>query len=132
VVGIVLVAHSAKLVEGLRDLVGQLSGGRVPIGIAGGGPRGDLGTDSAKIRAALDAVAGPDGVLVLLDLGSALLHTEAALETLDPATRARVRISDAPLVEGAVVAVVQAGLGQSLAEILVAVEAARHLPKGLA
>src|SRR6476469_7027528 len=129
-VGVVLVSHSAKLVEGLQELVGQLSGGQVAVAVAGGGPMGELGTSAEKIAAAIQRVAGPDGVLVLVDIGSAVLSTEAALDLIDPPP-GEVRISGAPLVEGAVIAVIHAGLGNSLAEVMAAVEGARNMPKNL-
>jgi dihydroxyacetone kinase phosphotransfer subunit len=129
VVGIVLVSHSQTLVEGLRELVTQLTQALVPLALAGGGPQGELGTSATAIAAAIRAVAGPDGVLVLLDLGSAVLSAEAALDLLDPAVAAGVQFSDAPLVEGAVLAVIHAGLGDSLAAVAAAAESARHLPK---
>jgi phosphoenolpyruvate---glycerone phosphotransferase subunit DhaM len=129
-VGVVLVSHSQKLAEGLRELVAQLAGGEVPVVAAGGAPDGGLGTSAEKISAAIQSVAGPDGVIVLLDLGSAALSAEMAIEMLD--NRAgEVVISDAPLVEGAVLATIQSGLGSSLAEIREAVEEARHMPKNV-
>ena len=80
---------------------------------AGGTEDGRLGRarrgSPRRIRSTLDA--GADGVLVLLDLGSAALSLELALEDLDPADRARVRVSEAPLVEGAILAAVQASIG---------------------
>ncbi|MDQ6748294.1 MAG: dihydroxyacetone kinase phosphoryl donor subunit DhaM [Candidatus Dormibacteraeota bacterium] len=130
-VGIVLVSHSQKLAEGLQELVGQLAQGRVQIAAAGGAPQGGLGTSADKIGAAIRSVAGPDGVLVLVDLGSAILSTELAIETLDPAPPGPVQISAAPFVEGAVVAVIHAGLGNTLAEVAAAATEARHLPKNL-
>lgn len=130
-VGIVLVSHSQKLVEGLQELVGQLGGGKVPVAIAGGGSQGEIGTSVEKIENAIQAVAGADGVLVLVDLGSAVLSTETAIELLNPPPPGEVRLSSAPLVEGAVIAVIHAGLGNSLAEILTAVEEARFMPKNL-
>lgn len=130
-VGVVLVSHSQKLVEGLHELVSQLSGGQVPIAIAGGGPQGELGTSAEKIRDAIQAVAQPDGLVVLVDLGSAVLSSEMAIEMLDPPPPGEVRLSSAPLVEGAVVAVIHAGLGNTLAEIMEALEGARHMPKNL-
>jgi len=129
-VGIVLVSHSQKLVEGLKDLVAQLSGGAVPVAAAGGGPQGELGTSAELIRDAILSVAAPDGVLVLVDLGSAVLSTETAIEMLDPAP-CEVRISDAPLVEGAIVSVIQSSLGDGLAAIMEAAEGARHMPKNV-
>ena len=129
-IGVVLVSHSQKLVEGLKELVGQLSGGQVPVAIAGGGPQGELGTSAEKIRDAILSVSGPDGVMVLVDMGSAVISTETAIEMLDPSP-CEVRISGAPLVEGAVVGVIHAGIGDSLAAVLDAVEGARNMPKNL-
>jgi PTS hybrid protein len=130
VVGIVLVSHSEKLVEGLKELVGQLSGGVVPVVAAGGGPQGELGTSAEKIHNAILSVAGPDGVLILVDMGSATLSAETAIEMLDPVPCV-VKISDVPLVEGAVVSVIHSGIGDSLEAILIAAEGARHMPKNL-
>jgi dihydroxyacetone kinase phosphotransfer subunit len=130
-IGIVLVSHSQKLVEGLQEIVGQLGGGKVPVAIAGGGAQGELGTSVEKIRDAIHSVSGPDGVLILVDLGSAVLSSETAIELLEAPLPGIVHLSSAPLVEGAIVAVIQAGLGNSLAEILEAVEEARYMPKNL-
>ncbi|HEX2909533.1 MAG TPA: dihydroxyacetone kinase phosphoryl donor subunit DhaM [Chloroflexia bacterium] len=130
-IGIVLVSHSQKLVEGLLELVTQLGGGRVPVAIAGGGPQGELGTSAEKIRDAILAVASQDGVLILADLGSAVLNSEMAIELLPSPPPGPIRLSSAPLVEGAIVAVLQAGLGQNLNEVLEAIEVARHFPKNL-
>jgi dihydroxyacetone kinase phosphotransfer subunit len=130
VVGIVLVSHSGKLIEGLQELVGQLSGGQVPVAGAGGGPQGELGTSAEKIRDAVLSVSGPDGVMILVDMGSAVLSAEMAIDLLDPRP-CEVRISGAPLVEGAVVGVIHSGLGDSLDAVLQAVEGARYLPKNL-
>src|SRR5437868_6751649 len=127
VVGIVLVSHSQKLVEGLQELVEQLSSRQVQVACAGGGPQGELGTSAEKIRDAIRSVGGPDGVLVLVDMGSAVLSAEMAVDLLEPPA-CEVRISGAPLVEGAVVGVTHAGLGDSLAQVMLAVEGARHLP----
>jgi PTS hybrid protein len=129
-VGVVLVSHSQKLAEGLQELVAQLAGGEVPVVAAGGAPDGGLGTSAEKISAAIRSVAGPDGVIVLVDMGSAVLSTELAIEMLDD-PGGEVVITDAPLVEGAVLATIQSGLGSTLAEIREAVEEARHMPKNV-
>ena len=129
-VGIVLVSHSEKLVEGLKELVGQLSGGVVRVAAAGGGPQGELGTSAEKIHAAILQVAGPDGVLILVDMGSATLSAETAIEMLGEQDY-EVKISDAPLVEGAVVSVIHSGIGDPLAAVISAAESARHMPKNL-
>jgi dihydroxyacetone kinase phosphotransfer subunit len=130
-VGLVLVSHSARIAEGLRDMVGQVAGGDTPVTIAGGTEDGRLGTSAPLISSAIRAAreAGADDVLILLDLGSAILSLEVALEELDPAERSRVRISDAPLVEGAVLAAVQASIGASLDEVAEAAAGAATMTK---
>jgi dihydroxyacetone kinase phosphotransfer subunit len=130
-VGLVLISHSGTLVEGLRDMVAQVAGPEVAVEIAGGTADGRLGTSAPRIAAALDAaLAGsPDGVLVLLDLGSAALSLELALEELDPADRDRVRVSEAPLVEGAILAAVQASVGASIVEVEAAAAGAATMSK---
>lgn len=116
-VGLVLVSHSAKLADGVKDLAEGMTGGAVKIAAAGGGPEGSLGTSAEIIGAAIDTVYHPDGVLVLMDLGSAVMSAEVAVESLDPERAGRVLLSNAPLVEGAVVAAVEASIGKSLVEI---------------
>jgi dihydroxyacetone kinase phosphotransfer subunit len=117
VVGLVIVSHSGTLARGLAEMLAQVAGPDVRIAIAGGTADGRLGTSAPLIVDAIRAVDGPDGVLVLLDLGSAALSIEVALEELSPDERSRVIVSGAPLVEGAVVAAVQAGIGSSLAVV---------------
>lgn len=136
---LVLISHSSTLVEGLRDMVVQVAGDAVPVAVAGGTDDGRLGTSVGRIggalRFALDGAGeSPDGgVLVLLDLGSAALSLEIALEDLSEADRSRVRVSEAPLVEGAIVAAVQASVGASLADVEAAAAGAasmNKIPKG--
>jgi dihydroxyacetone kinase phosphotransfer subunit len=127
----VLISHSGTLVEGLRDMVVQVAGDAVAVGTAGGAEDGRLGTSAPKIATALrSALAASDGgVLVLLDLGSAALSLELALEDLEPDERERVLVSEAPLVEGAVLAAVQASVGASLADVAAAAEGAASMAK---
>lgn len=129
--GLVLVSHSGTLVEGLRDMVAQVAGDTVPVATAGGTEDGRLGTSAPRIAAAMRSVldAGASDVLVLLDLGSAALSLELACEELEPDERARVRISGAPLVEGAVLAAVQASVGASIDEVMAAAEGAATMTK---
>ena len=129
--GLVLISHSEKLVEGLREMVAQVAGDDVPVATAGGTEDGRLGTSAPNITAAIrDTLdAGVDDALVLLDLGSAALSLELALEELDETDRARVRISEAPLVEGAILAAVQASIGASIDEVAAAAEGAATMAK---
>ncbi len=126
---LVLVSHSKTLVEGLRDMVVQVAGDDVRVAIAGGTADGRLGTNAEAIVDAIRSVDGGDGVVVLLDLGSAWLSVEMALEELSGTERDRVIVSDAPLVEGAVLAAVQASIGASLADVAAAAAGAASMSK---
>src|SRR6185369_756363 len=128
-VGLVLVSHSAGLAEGLREMVAQVAGDEVPVATAGGTDDGRLGTSAPRIAEAIRATlaAGADDVLVLV--GSAVLSLELALDELEPADRSHVRVSDAPLVEGAVVAAVQASVGAGIDEVADAALGARAMVK---
>lgn len=128
-VGLVIVSHSARLAEGVAELAGQMAHGKVTIGVAGGTSEGSLGTSVEKILAALRQVDGPEGILVLLDLGSAVMATEMAVEAFVQASPHAVMISPAPLVEGAVIAAVEASVGNSLPEVAEAAASAYTLPK---
>lgn len=124
-VGIVVVSHSAALAEAAWALAGQMvPAGAVRVALAAGTADGGIGTDAARVASAIEEVASPDGVLVLTDLGSAILSAETALEFID-LPGVDVRISGAPFVEGMLAAVVSAGGGLGLDAV--AAEAAAAL-----
>jgi PTS hybrid protein len=122
-VGIVIVSHSSKIAEGVVDLARQMAPS-VAIVAAGGTDDGGIGTSFDKISAGITAAQKGGGVVVLCDLGSAILTAETAVDFLDDAEKARVVIADAPLVEGAVAAAVAAETGGSLAEVTSAARSA--------
>ena len=128
-VSLVIVSHSVRLAEGVAELAGQMAQGKVGIAVAGGTAERALGTSVEKIVAALRQVDGPDGILVLLDLGSAVMATEMAVEVFAQDSQHPVVISPAPLVEGAVIAAVEASIGNSLQEVAEAAASAYTLPK---
>ncbi len=115
-VGIVLVSHSRQLAEGLLALLRQMSAPSVRIAIAAGSgdDRREIGTDAVEIMGAIQSVFGDDGVVVLMDLGSAILSAETAREMLPPEIADKLSFCAAPFVEGALAAAVQAGLGANL------------------
>ena len=116
-VGLVIVSHSADIARGVVELAGQMAGG-VRIEAAGGTDDGGVGTDATMIARAIEAADSGDGVLVLVDLGSAVLATQLAIDELVASEqRGRVRIGEAPLVEGAVIGAVQASIGAGLDEV---------------
>jgi phosphoenolpyruvate---glycerone phosphotransferase subunit DhaM len=126
VVGIVVVSHSSDLARGLVDLAGQVAGPDVRIEPAGGLPDGGLGTDDDRVREAIKRADGGDGVVVLCDLGSAILTVRHVLER---SSNGHVVLADAPLVEGAVTAAVVSSAGSSLQDVTRAAEEARGASK---
>jgi phosphocarrier protein FPr len=117
VVGIVVVSHSDELAQGVVALAREMGSPELAIEPAGGTSEpGVLGTDAERVREAIERVMSDDGVLVLMDLGSALMSAEFAVELLEDPP-GRVLLSDAPLVEGAVAAAAAAGGGASLEEV---------------
>ncbi|HGO5855857.1 TPA: dihydroxyacetone kinase phosphoryl donor subunit DhaM [Mannheimia haemolytica] len=119
-VNLVIVSHSAKLAEGVGEILVQMAQGGCKIALAGGidDTENPIGTDAVKIMQAIESVFSPDGVIVFVDLGSAILSTQTALDLLEPELAEKVVISYAPLVEGAFAAVVAASAGDSLDAVL--------------
>jgi phosphocarrier protein FPr len=130
-IALALVGHSRELLRALRAMVAQAAPA-VPVETAGGTVTGSLGTSSPGIldalRAALRASDG-EGVVVLFDLGSSVLALEMALEELADHDRARIAVSDGPLVEGAVRAAVEAAGGASLAQVCAVADDERRTAK---
>lgn len=143
-VGIVLVSHSAALAEGAAELAGQVGGDVVIVG-AGGTSDGRLGTSAEKVEAAVRQAARGAGVLLIPDLGSAVLTVKTLLTDLEdvdvgPVSGSTVLVStagplgpvevvDAPFVEGAVAAAVIAAAGAPLPAVRAAAEEARDARK---
>jgi phosphoenolpyruvate---glycerone phosphotransferase subunit DhaM len=111
-VGLVVVSHSRPLADAAVTLARQmLTGADVAVEVAAGTDDGGLGTDAFAISEAIAAADSGDGVVVLMDLGSAVLSAETALELLADDVRDRVLLSPGPLVEGLIGAVVVAAGG---------------------
>jgi dihydroxyacetone kinase phosphotransfer subunit len=125
----VLVSHSRQLAEGVRELAAQMTQGKVKIAVAGGTADGRLGTDASAILLAIEEVRGPEGVLILVDLGSAVLSTQMAIEQLPDGNGGRVLLSNAPFVEGAVIAAVEASIDSDLDAVAAAALGAREMEK---
>lgn len=120
-VNLVIVSHSARLGEGVGELAQQmLMGGDCKIAIAAGidDPQNPIGTDPIKVMEAIESVADTDHVLVMMDIGSALLSAETALDLLDPTIAAKVRLCAAPLVEGTLAATVSAAAGADIDKVI--------------
>src|SRR5512143_147191 len=115
-VGLVLVSHSRALANALAGLVRQVTSADVPVVVAAGigENRQEFGTDAVEIMEAIQSVYTDAGVLVLMDLGSAVLSAQMAVDLLPPEMKDKIRFCGAPLVEGAIAAAVQIGLNSDL------------------
>lgn len=115
-VGLVIVSHSRALADALVGLLRQVASADLPVAVAAGigDDRSEFGTDAVEIMEAIQSVYSEAGVLVLMDLGSAVLSANMALELLPPEMTEKIRFCGAPLVEGAIAAAVQIGLNSDL------------------
>jgi PTS hybrid protein len=118
-VGIVFVSHSRRIAEGLVELAAQMAPS-VALEAAGGTDEGGIGTSFEKVESAIRRADRGDGVLVIGDLGSAIMTAETAVELLDPAPAGGVVVLDVPLVEGGVAAAVTAEGGGDLDAVVAA------------
>ncbi|PSQ38512.1 PTS mannose transporter subunit IID [Halobacteriales archaeon SW_10_66_29] len=126
-VGIVVVSHSERAADGVAEVAIEM-GGDAGIVPAGGGPDGGIGTLAPDIKAAIREADDGDGVVVLVDLGSAVMNAEIAIEAVEDEIDAR--IADAPLLEGALNAAVAAASGDTTVEtVLEKAEEAREYRK---
>ena len=116
-VSIVIVSHSPDVARGAADMVRQMVGQEVRVAHCGGNPDGGLGTDVARIMAAIESVWSEKGVAILVDLGGAETNSEMAVELLGPEKAAKVAICNAPIVEGSVMAATEAAGGSDLATV---------------
>ena len=124
-VGIVIVSHSELIAKGVIELCRQMAP-NVPMAAAGGLPGGEIGTDFERIYEAIASVGNADGVAVLFDLGSALMTTEMVVEQFEDFP---VKLVNAPIVEGAVLAAVTAEGGAALDEVLAEARSFYDQPK---
>ncbi len=94
---------------------------------AGGTDDGDMGTSAMRIQTAIEKAEAGEGVVVLVDFGSSVMNAEMAIEMIE--TESDIMIADAPLIEGAYSAVMEAGFGKSLEEVVNAATSAKDTKK---
>ena len=129
-VGIVIVSHSWKIAEGVCDLAGEMANGNTGIIAAGGLDDGSIGTDAARIADAIKKADQGEGVVIIADIGSAIMSAETAIELLeDEGSSIHAEIADAPIVEGAVCAAVEAAGGGNLDSVLTSAEESKDASK---
>ncbi len=127
-VGIVIVSHSCKIAEGIKDLTDQVAAAHKGIICAGGMEDGSIGTDSVRISEAIKEANDGDGVVLLADLGSGIMSAETAIELLD-GEGIDARLVDAPIVEGAITAAITAVCGSPIDQVIAAAEQTRTVKK---
>lgn len=127
-VGIVIVSHTKKISEGIKELIEQMVGNNVKVACVGG-EQGKLGTNVSEIVEAINGVYDNQGVLIFVDFGSTAIGAKTALNLLDDEKKTKTIIVDAPIVEGAFIAAVEASLGKGLEEIIKAAEESRNMKK---
>jgi|SRR5690554_5676040 len=129
-VSIVIVSHSSKAAEGIKEIALQMAEDpELKIFSCGGSKGGGIGTDPDEISKALENAYSKDGTVVMADLGSAVMSVEMIIENMPGGKGHRIRIADAPIVEGAVLAAVEASGGGDLKKVLASAEAARDMRK---
>jgi len=119
-VNLILVSHSKKLAKGVAEMVKQMTASesvKILTAAGTGEDNQDLGTNALEIMEAIEAAYTEDGILILMDLGSAVLSTEMALDMISDEMKANISVCPAPFVEGAIAAAVQAGLGFDLKSV---------------
>lgn len=124
-VGIVVVSHSYKIAEGIKELTNELVPREIPLVSIGGTSDGRIGTELEDIIDAVEEVYTEDGVIIIGDVGSSLMNSKVALEILDLEGYKNVAISSGPLVEGAMVAAIETNLGKDLETIKGKIESKR-------
>lgn len=125
-VGIVIVSHSQKVADGAKELALEMAP-TARIASAGGMKDGSIGTDLQKISEAIESVMSDAGVIMLVDLGSALMTSEMAIETSE--NPSLIEIMDAPIVEGAIYAAIEASIGSDKEKIKSVLKRAKEDPK---
>ncbi len=124
-VGIVIVSHSSKLAESVVELTAVMAPG-APIAGAGGLEDGSFGTSFDRISNAINEVYSEDGVIILMDMGSAVMTTEMVLESMPDK---KIKMADCPLVEGAIIGTISSVSGRSMEAILRDLEEVKYMNK---
>lgn len=128
-VGLVIVSHSRKIAEGIKELTDQIAPWHKGIVCAGGLEDGSIGTDAVRISEAVKQANDGDGVVILADIGSSVMSSETAIELLEEED-VNVKLADAPIVEGAIAAAVSASVGSNLEQVLETAGQVREVRKG--
>lgn len=129
-VGIVVISHSSKAAEGIKEIAIQMADNPdLKIMPCGGNKDNGIGTAPDKIHQAIEEVYSEDGVVVIADLGSAVMSVEMIIENMPVEKAKKIKIADAPILEGTVMAAIEASMGADLISVLASAEATRDMRK---
>lgn len=128
-VGFILVSHSDKLAEGVKEIAEQINGSEAKIKAIGGVGDGRIGTNPIMIYEALEEMYDGDNILIFGDLGSSIMSAQMAIDMVSEEIQKKAILVDAPLVEGAVAAIIQSSITESLEEIISAAKEAKTMNK---
>ncbi len=120
-VSLMVLSHSKKIADGIKELAEEVSGGS-EIYAVGGSKAGTLGSDYDRIQEALLSATDKGDVIVLADMGSSILTVETAIDAMDEERQSRIHLSSAALVEGSVLTAVSISAGLSVDDIFVQLE----------
>lgn len=124
-VGFVIVSHSRALAESIVEFTRVMADG-VPVRAAGGLEDGSFGTSFDRIMEAVEDIYTEDGVLILMDMGSAVMTAEMVIEALGDK---KVKMADCPVVEGAVAGTISAAGGMDMETLLEELETVGNIKK---
>lgn len=128
-VGILIVSHSKEIAEGTKKMANQMKQEDIPLEAVGGTKDGHLGTDADMIYKKLEDIEKDDGLIILTDLGSSVMNVEMAIENFSEEIHQKIRIANAPIVEGAIYGAVEASLNHDIDQVLSAIETIKLLDK---
>ncbi len=117
-IGLILVSHSVKITDGIKDLVIEMTKDEVPIVSAGGTSDGRLGTSADKIVDAINELSNCNNILIFTDIGSSIMSSEMALDLVGEELKNKCILVDAPMVEGAFIAGVQSMVSDDVNQVL--------------
>lgn len=124
-VGIVIVSHSNNLAKSIVELT-KMMAPEALTAYAGGLENGSFGTSFDKIKNAVESVYSKDGVIILMDMGSAVMTTEMVIESFE---NMDIRMADCPIVEGALTATINAVNGLNADNIMNELKQVKNINK---
>ena len=123
-VSLVVLSHSSKVVEGLKELIHEMAKEVKGFGV-GGTEDGSLGSDFQKTQRVIEEAYCEEGVIILFDLGSTFMVAEMVIDSFEDSKKEKIRIIDAPLIEGGITAAVSISCGMSLEAVIESLEPLR-------